>query len=53
MKGNMIGNLGDAIFQMFLHMQSWRVLIRPSDRPLLDEALEKVRRLHARTTSTS
>jgi hypothetical protein len=34
---------------MSIYMQSWRVLVRPRDRALLDVALDEVRRLHART----
>jgi hypothetical protein len=34
---------------MLLYMQSWRVLVRPRDRALLDFAVDEVRRLHART----
>jgi hypothetical protein len=33
---------------MSIYMQSWRVLVRRKDRPLLDVALDEVRRLHAR-----
>jgi hypothetical protein len=29
-------------------MQSWRVLVRQRDLPLLDAALDEVRRLHRR-----
>jgi hypothetical protein len=34
---------------MFIYMQCWRILVRPKDRELLDEAVREVRRLHART----
>jgi hypothetical protein len=48
-EGKLIGNPADALFQMSLHMQHWRVLVRPKDRDLLDVALDEVRRLYART----
>jgi hypothetical protein len=48
-EGKLIGNPADALFQMSLHMQHWRVLVRPKDRELLDVALDEVRRLYART----
>ena len=50
-EGIVIGNPADAFFQMLLHMQSWRVLVRQRDRVLLDEAMGEVRRLHARSRS--
>jgi hypothetical protein len=34
---------------MLLHMQHWRVLIKPTDRTLVDTAVGDVRRLYART----
>jgi hypothetical protein len=48
-EGKLIGNPADALFQMSLHMQHWRVLVRPKDRDLLDVATDEVRRLYART----
>jgi hypothetical protein len=48
-EGKLIGNPADALFQMSLHMQHRRVLVRPKDRELLDVALDEVRRLYART----
>jgi hypothetical protein len=33
---------------MSLNMQRWRVLVRPRDRRLLDEAMLEVRRLQTR-----
>jgi hypothetical protein len=48
-KGKLIGNVDDAFFHMLLHMHSWRVLVRPRNRAMLDEAVDEVRRLHART----
>jgi hypothetical protein len=36
---------------MSIYMQSWRVLVRPTGRDLLDSALGEVRRLYARTRS--
>jgi hypothetical protein len=45
----MIGDQTDAFYHMLIYMQSWRVLVRRRDRVLLSEALEEVRRLHART----
>jgi hypothetical protein len=47
-EGSLISNPADAIFKMSIYMQSWRVLVRRKDRPLLDVALDEVRRLHAR-----
>jgi hypothetical protein len=41
-EGKLIGNPADAIFQMSLHMQHWRALVRPKERALLDEALGEV-----------
>jgi hypothetical protein len=37
---------------MSIDMQGWRALIKPRDRTLMDEALEDVRRLHARTKNS-
>jgi hypothetical protein len=34
---------------MSIHMQHWRVLVKPKDHALLDAATDKVRRLYART----
>jgi hypothetical protein len=48
-EGKLINNPTDAFYHMMLHMQSWRVLVRRRDRALLDEALEAVRLLHARS----
>jgi hypothetical protein len=48
-EGKMIGNPADVFYQMPSYMQCWRVHVRPKDRPLLDEAVEAVRRLHAQT----
>jgi hypothetical protein len=48
-EGKLIGNPADALYQMTIHMQSWRVLARPMDRGLLDVAVGDVRRLYART----
>jgi hypothetical protein len=44
----MMGNPADAFYHMFIHMQSWRVLVRRRDRALLDVAQDELRRLHAR-----
>jgi hypothetical protein len=44
-----IAHPADAFFQMSLHMQHWRVLVRQKDRTLLDEVVGEVWRLHART----
>jgi hypothetical protein len=49
MEGMAIAHLADAFFQMSLHMQHWRVLVRQKDRTLLDKAVGEVWRLHART----
>jgi hypothetical protein len=49
MEGMAIAHPADASFQMSLHMQHWRVLVRQKDRTLLDEAVGEVWRLHART----
>jgi hypothetical protein len=48
-EGKAISHPADAFFQMSIHMQHWRVLVRQRDRALLDEAVGEVRRLHART----
>jgi hypothetical protein len=48
-EGKLIANPADALFQISLHMQHWRVLVRPKDRDLLDVATDEVRRLYART----
>jgi hypothetical protein len=48
-EGKLIGNPVDAFFQMSIHMQHWRVLVRPKDHRLLDIATDEVRRLYART----
>jgi hypothetical protein len=48
-EGKPVGDPADAFYHMLIHMQSWRVLVRRRDRTLLSEALEAVRRLHART----
>jgi hypothetical protein len=45
----MIGNPSDVFYQISIYMQYWRVLVRPKDRPLLDEAVEAAMRLHAQT----
>jgi hypothetical protein len=47
-EGSLISSPVDAIFKMSIYMQSWRVLVRRRDRPLLDAALDELRRLHAR-----
>jgi hypothetical protein len=44
----MIGNLADVFYRMFIHMQSWRVLIRKRDMPLLHGVVDDVTRLYAR-----
>jgi hypothetical protein len=46
-EGKCISNPADTFFQMCLHLQRWKVRVRLKDRPLLDEALDEVRRLHA------
>jgi hypothetical protein len=48
-EGKLTANPADALFQISLHMQHWRVLVRPKDRDLLDVATDEVRRLYART----
>jgi hypothetical protein len=45
----MINNPVDALFQMSMHMQRWRVLVKPTDRGLLDAAMLEIRRLQARS----
>jgi hypothetical protein len=52
-EGKLIGNPADIFYQLSLHMQCWRVLVRPRDRDLLDLAVGGVRRLYARTRSES
>jgi hypothetical protein len=47
-EGKLIGHPAIFIFQMSLHMQCRRGLVRPRDRALLDEVLREVMRLHAR-----
>jgi hypothetical protein len=44
-EGKMINNPADAMLHISLYMQRWRVLVRPKDRRLLDEAMVEVRRL--------
>jgi hypothetical protein len=48
LEGKLINNPADAIAKMSIYMQSWRVLVSPRDRDLLEVALGEVRRLHAR-----
>jgi hypothetical protein len=48
-EGKLIGNPADALFQMSIHMQHWRVLVKPKDHALLDAATDEARRLYART----
>jgi hypothetical protein len=50
-EGSVINSPADAIFKMSIYMQSWRVLVRRTDRNLLDSALDDVRRLYGRTRS--
>jgi hypothetical protein len=50
-EGKMIGNQAGVFYQMSIHMQCWRVLVRQRDRDLLDLAVGDVRRLYARTRS--
>jgi hypothetical protein len=47
-EGKMIGNPADVFYQMLIHMQCWRVLVRQRDRAMLDAAVDDVRRLYAR-----
>jgi hypothetical protein len=47
--GKLIGNPADAFFQMSIHMQHWRVLVRPKDHALLDIGIDEVSRLYERT----
>jgi hypothetical protein len=49
--GNIISSPADAIFKMFIYMQSWRVLVKRTDMDLLDAALDEIRRLYTRTRS--
>jgi hypothetical protein len=46
--GKAIAHPADAFFQMSIHMQHWRALVRQKDMALLDEAVGEVRRMHAR-----
>jgi hypothetical protein len=48
-EGKLIGNPTDAFFQMSIHMQHWRILVRPKDHALLEVVTDKVRRLYAWT----
>jgi hypothetical protein len=48
-EGKLIGNPADAFFQMSIHLQHWRVLVRPKDHAWLDTATDEIRRLYART----
>jgi hypothetical protein len=48
-EGKLIGNPADAFFQMSLHMQHWRILVRPNYHALLEVATDEVRRLYAWT----
>jgi hypothetical protein len=48
-EGHIINSTADAIFKMSIYMQSLRVLVRQTDRILLDAALDEVRRLYAMT----
>jgi hypothetical protein len=50
-EGKLIGNPADVLFQMSLHMQHWRVLVRQKDRALLDVATNEVRRLYASSSA--
>jgi hypothetical protein len=52
-EGRLINNPADAILHMSLNMQRWRVLVRPRDRRLLDEAMLEVRRLRTRARGNS
>jgi hypothetical protein len=47
-EGKAIAHPADAFFQMSIHMQHWRALVRQKDRALRNEAVGEVRRLHAR-----
>jgi hypothetical protein len=49
----MINNQADAMLHISLYMQRWRVLVRPKDRRLLDEAMVEVRRLRTRMRDDS
>jgi hypothetical protein len=44
-----IAHPANAFFQMSIHMQHWRALVRQKDRALLDEAVGEVQRLLMRT----
>jgi hypothetical protein len=45
----MIGNPADVFFQMSIHMQHMRVLVKPMGHALLDVAMDEVRKLYAQT----
>jgi hypothetical protein len=47
--GKLIGNLTGVFYQMSIHMQCWRVLVKGQE--LLDLAVGNIRRLYARTRS--
>jgi hypothetical protein len=44
----MIGTQLMFFYQMLIHMQCWRVLVRQGDQAMLDVAVDDVRRLYAR-----
>jgi hypothetical protein len=48
-EGKMINNRVDVLFQMSIHMQCWRALVRLRDTEKLDEAMGTVRRLNTHT----
>jgi hypothetical protein len=48
-QGKMIMNPTDFFYQMSVHMQCRSVLVKSRDRTLLNKAMSRVRRLHART----
>ncbi|KAK1693054.1 hypothetical protein QYE76_009751 [Lolium multiflorum] len=47
-EGSLISSPADVIFKMSIYMQSWRVLVRPRDKPLLDVALDETLLIHYR-----
>jgi cytochrome P450 len=45
--GSLISNPSDVLYKMLIYMQQWRMLVKSTDRSLLDAAMEEIKRLHS------
>jgi hypothetical protein len=45
--GSLISNPCDMLYKMLIYMQQWRMLVKSTDRCLLDAAMEEIKRLHS------